>query len=292
MRISVGVAADMGTARVVEVSWEAFAARLVAPPTRGRETMAEFHAMDRDAKGRLKAANWYVGGPSVDGKRGKASFPERTLVTLDIDDATPAFLVSLARGNGTEYAYHTTRSSTPEHPRLRLIIPLREPIPSDLCARVTLGLKAKIDRPGVVVDGCSVDPNRLLYAPTLCADAPHVAGWCRGEFPDVAKLAAQAPPEAARPAIAPGNYPRADWRLVMEELGARIEPSPRYRGEFTTLCPWHSDTSPSLDISPDVGKMYCWSCRNGGTVVSYVMQVLGCTPKEAGAYIRSVMEFR
>jgi len=288
MRISVGVAADMGTARVVEVSWEAFAARLVAPPARGRETMAEFHAMDRDAKGRLKAANWYVGGPSVDGKRGKASFPERTLITLDIDDATPAFLAALARGNGTEYAYHTTRSSTPSRPRLRLVMPLREPTPADLCARVTLGLKAKIDRPGVVVDGCSVDSNRLLYAPTLCADAPHVAVWQRGAFPDVAALVALAPVEAPRERRR-SDHPVTDWRKILEELGARIEPSPRYKGEFTTLCVWHDDTNPSLDINPEVGKMFCWSCRRGGTSVSYVMQVLGCDAREAGMYIRSVL---
>ena len=282
-----GIPEDRGTAHAIESPWPAFAKRLIAPPLRGSETMAEFAAMPKERRDALKLARWYVGGSSIDGKRTLASFPTRTMLTLDIDDATPAFLAGLLKGNGTEYVVHTTRSSTPERPRLRLILPLDEPVPADLHARAVEGLITKLDRPGVVVDRCSMDAARLLYVPTLCADAPHVAAWHKGRRPDVAALAALVTVQQDR--AKPRHDIRvADWRKVLEELGANIQPSPRYKGEFTTLCVWHSEAHPSLDISPDTGKMFCWSCRRGGTAVSYVMQVLGCDAREAGMYLRSL----
>ena len=281
-----GIPEDRGTAHAITSPWPAFAGRLIAPPPRGSETMAEFAAMPKEQRDRLKLARWYVGGASVDGKRTLASFPTRTMLTLDIDDATPAFLAGLLKGNGTEYVVHTTRSSTPTAPRLRLILPLEAPIPADLHARAVEGLITKLDRPGVVVDRCSTDAARLLYVPTLCADAPHVAVWHKGRRPDVAALAALAPKPVAKERRI--DHGITDWRRVLTEMGADIEPSPRRRDEYTTRCVWHPDSHPSLDIT-EGGKMFCRSCRRGGTTISYVMQVLGCDPREAGAYIRSVL---
>tara|TARA_R110000868_G_scaffold307310_2_gene568737 strand:+ start:447 stop:1235 length:789 start_codon:yes stop_codon:yes gene_type:complete len=257
--------------------------------------MVEYAQAPKETRDRLKLANWYVGGPSVDGKRTKDSYPLRTMLTLDIDDATPAFVAKLHKGNGMEYVFHTTRSSTPDAPRLRLIFPLAAPISADLHARVVLGLASRIERnPGVIMDRCSIDAARLLYGPTLCRDAPHVAGRCPGAFPYVEALAALAPTPVP---VVPHRVPvvgrssnLGDWEIVLRELGAVLEPSPRYKGETTTRCVWHTDDHPSLDINPDMGKMFCWSCRRGGTVVSYVMASLGCDAREAGLYIRSVRE--
>ena len=41
---------------------------------------------------------------------------------------------------------------------------------------------------------------------------------------------------------------------------------------YVTLCPWHKDSNPSLQINPDRQSWKCWVCDDGGDVFSYVMK--------------------
>ena len=51
--------------------------------------------------------------------------------------------------------------------------------------------------------------------------------------------------------------------------------------EWVTICPWHSDTKPSLTINEDGTKCYCHVCQSGGSVLSYYMQQTGTEFREA-----------
>jgi DNA primase len=44
---------------------------------------------------------------------------------------------------------------------------------------------------------------------------------------------------------------------------------------FVTLCPFHNDTHPSLQVSPDKGIAYCFACRKGGDIFSFYQEIEG-----------------
>jgi DNA primase len=50
---------------------------------------------------------------------------------------------------------------------------------------------------------------------------------------------------------------------------------------FKGLCPWHKDTSPSLQVNPDRQTWKCWVCDIGGDAFSFVMKQEGCDFREA-----------
>jgi len=50
---------------------------------------------------------------------------------------------------------------------------------------------------------------------------------------------------------------------------------------YTALCPWHSDTKPSLIVNPERQSWKCWVCDIGGDVFSFVMRREGVEFREA-----------
>lgn len=50
---------------------------------------------------------------------------------------------------------------------------------------------------------------------------------------------------------------------------------------YVALCPWHDDTRPSLQISPERQSWKCWVCDIGGDVFSFVEQKEGIGFREA-----------
>jgi len=201
---------------------------------------------------------------------------------------------------------------------VRLYFPLAEPLAAEQHGDVALGLCAlleasSVDELGeqhVTVDRASTcDLARLMYLPTLCADAPYHAIHLHGAFPDLAVLAAAGAQERRRlegeakaasepraPQGPPVPPPRRDEERVddhgldaMRAAGAMITVSPRRKSELTTHCPWHDDQSPSLDITAD-GRMVCRAgCRPGGqpiTWLRYVCEVRGLSEAEAFRFAR------
>jgi putative DNA primase/helicase len=51
--------------------------------------------------------------------------------------------------------------------------------------------------------------------------------------------------------------------------------------ELTTVCPFHDDHAPSLNINPEKGTYLCRSCHAGGDVFEFVQQFRRCTFPEA-----------
>lgn len=282
-----GQAASLAACEDHAGTWGELVAWATAEPARSPETMAEYAALPGEERQRLKRADWIVGGPVAGGHRMAAAVPVRTILTVDVDECSPEALSDLEfqRGwpRGWAYCGHTTRSSTPEAPRVRLYLPLAEPLPAAEHRLAALGLVAMLEAASVDEHGvqhltadraATADAARLMYGPTLCSDAPHVAIVSEGTFPDVTVLVAagraadvQGAPTAAREAP---RAPRQAWddddidRHGIEALracGVPLWQSPRRATELTTVCPWHDDKNPSLDIATD-GRMVCRAgCR-------------------------------
>ena len=45
--------------------------------------------------------------------------------------------------------------------------------------------------------------------------------------------------------------------------------------EAVTLCPWHSDSSPSLTINDDKNMCFCFACGGGSDAIAYIQQKFG-----------------
>lgn len=111
-------------------SWSEFLQKLQSP-VRTEETIEQYAAMDASPKkDDIKDVGGFVGGKlSSDGHRRKSEILNRSMLTFDLDDATPELLTQIQQITEFNWAYYSTHKSTPERPRLRIIIPLLRPIP-------------------------------------------------------------------------------------------------------------------------------------------------------------------
>ncbi len=70
---------------------------------------------------------------------------------------------------------------------------------------------------------------------------------------------------------------RAD---IVELIGAHVRLR-RTGRNYTGLCPFHSEKTPSFSVNPERGFFHCFGCGAGGTVFDFVMRTDGVTFPEA-----------
>ncbi len=73
-----------------------------------------------------------------------------------------------------------------------------------------------------------------------------------------------------------GDFQDAKERIreavdIVDVIGG-YHPLRRQGRDFVTLCPWHNDSRPSLQINPTRQTWKCWVCDIGGDVFSFVMK--------------------
>ena len=74
----------------------------------------------------------------AEGRRKRGCCQTRSMVTLDIDNAqsgTTEDLCQTVEGLGCDYLIYSTRKHNPQHPRIRIIIPIDRPVSADECVR-------------------------------------------------------------------------------------------------------------------------------------------------------------
>lgn len=70
-------------------------------------------------------------------------------------------------------------------------------------------------------------------------------------------------------------------KLPIEELvGQYCQLKKKGRG-FVCLCPFHQDTHPSMQVSPDKGIAYCFACSKGGDIFSFYQEIEGIDFRQA-----------
>jgi putative DNA primase/helicase len=173
IRYAEGDGVNLGDAKNVESSFRKLALSL-SKPVVTRETFAKYKTLPDAEQHRLKRiAGWMIRAPISGGKRSKDSVEPGRLITLDIDKATPGFMEQLLAGEVfTAYtmAVHTTRSHTPENPRVRIILIAKTAIPPDDYQRVVRILSQILDPDMHVVDKVSARVAQLMYRPSCSAD--------------------------------------------------------------------------------------------------------------------------
>lgn len=146
------------------MDWEQFAERCARFTVTGC-TAAEYAAMDNDSRSRAKDVGGFVGGTLKDGIRKKANALMRSLVTLDLDGGgfDPEALLDDMERSGVEGVIYSTHSHTEERPRVRVVVPLAQPLPAADYAAAAMQLVS--------------DLGWTDYVDTSCYDVVHLFYW-------------------------------------------------------------------------------------------------------------------
>jgi hypothetical protein len=190
-------------------------------PTVSPETIEEFLAFPADQQAEMKKkSGFFLGGTSIDGRRRSSSIDQRSVVALDVDTCTPEQLKRIRRGYGPiaeyDWVMHSTRKHTPQKPRVRIIVPLRESVTAEEYEAVARIIAAKLLPDPTesidIVDPCCFRVAQMMYLPTVCSNGEfvyqenvgsvisgkrhlsfHVGDWRKGENLPVSQKHQQGP---------------------------------------------------------------------------------------------------
>ncbi len=70
-------------------------------------------------------------------------------------------------------------------------------------------------------------------------------------------------------------------KLPIEELVGQYCQIKKKGRQFVCVCPFHQDTHPSMQVSPDKGIAYCFACNSGGDIFSFYQKIEGVDFKQA-----------
>ena len=170
-----------GHADTKVMTWQEFLDRLQDPTILHDVTMKRYHALPKAEKDSLKNNGAFAGGvfAPVRKNRNRKSLLYRTMVTLDVDEATgdewDDFTLMHDEWNAAMY---TTCSSTPDAPRYRFILPLSRNVDPDEYEAVARMVATWFNIDGT--DRHSFMVEHIMYWPTYCCDAPRVFDYQQG----------------------------------------------------------------------------------------------------------------
>ncbi|MGC2205883.1 MAG: hypothetical protein WA719_08185 [Thermoplasmata archaeon] len=195
-----------------------FASLMSVQPVSDRPTWAQqrdvlLRSEERKEKGGpLWSPVVYTGGT-----RANSNVKELTAFVADIDDGTPASqLESHLRSLGVEFVLHSTHSSTAEHPKYRVVVPLSTPVPAADWPAIWPAFNQQLVL-GHSDSACK-DPARAYYLPTHAPGASTFMASAHG-------VLAGTPERGTASSVPTGVPTRPDFDLVAssEQLLARVE---------------------------------------------------------------------
>ena len=160
------------------ISWDELRERL-AHPLRTAETQAEYAQMKSSGRSIAKDKGGFVAGELQGGLRRASNVVCRSMLTMDLDNATTSFLEEYKALSPYSTFIYSTHGHTSERPRLRLIIPLTRDISADEYQAVTRYFASE---QGInQFDPCSFIPSQLMFWPTVSSDGDYVFEEVSGE---------------------------------------------------------------------------------------------------------------
>jgi len=135
------------------------------------ETVEQYARMKKDEQDQIKDVGGFVGGHLREGKRRNGYVVSRSIITLDVDFATPDLweYIELI----TDYAMlaYSTHKHRPDKPRYRLIIPLKEPVSAEAYEAIARKIADNIGMD--YFDDTTYQPTRLMYWPSTSKDGEY-----------------------------------------------------------------------------------------------------------------------
>ena len=178
MRISTGKSRQDIDWKVKKTSWETLCNKL-STPVRTKETVAEYKAMTKDNKSKVKDVGGFVGGVIRNGRRTKANVECRSLITLDADYAEQGVWDRVSAILDYAMCCYSTHSHTPELPRLRFVIPLSREVTPEEYEPIARQVAKDI---GIEqFDITTYETSRLMYWPSVSSDGEYIFEVSNGE---------------------------------------------------------------------------------------------------------------
>ena len=135
---------------------------------RTAETLAEYAAAPKSRQDEIKDIGGFVGGLLAGGRRKAGSVLHRGLLTLDLDSAPVGFWSDFQTFYDCAACTYSTHKHTPEHPRLRLVIPLNRAV--DVTEYEAIGRRIAGELGIEYFDHTGFQPYRLMYWPSTSKD--------------------------------------------------------------------------------------------------------------------------
>ena len=150
-----------------DISWEDLCQR-VSSTIRTTETMEEYRKLKKGAQDNIKDVGGFVGGQLREGRRKNGMVLCRSMLTLDMDYGEPGIWDEIDLLHDFRCCVYSTHKHTPEHPRLRMIIPLSRDITEEEYPAVARMVAKEV---GIdLFDDTTYEACRLMYWPSTSAN--------------------------------------------------------------------------------------------------------------------------
>lgn len=154
MKYTIAVGTDLGTVQNKSFEWDKIVER-----------------MSQHEVAISKGGRYFVGGEYSSSERKEANLLNRSLLTLDIDNIVGMSVgdleLMLVLSIDCAFVAYSTFSHTPEHPKIRIVVPLSRTVSPDEYREVSRDFISLL--PDLTFDPCSFVPNQLMYLPA-CPD--------------------------------------------------------------------------------------------------------------------------
>lgn len=167
MKIAVGNSRMDKKWKNQDISWADLCARC-GSTIRTTETVEEYRKLKKGQQDGIKDVGGFVGGHLREGRRKNGMVLCRSLLTLDMDYGTPDIWDEITLFHDFKCCVYSTHKHTPEHPRLRLLIPLKREISEEEYPAVARMVAKEI---GIdLFDDTTYEASRLMYWPSTSAN--------------------------------------------------------------------------------------------------------------------------
>lgn len=150
-----------------DISWDELC-RKVSVTQRTTETVEEYRKLKKGSQDAIKDVGGFVGGSLREGRRKNGMVLCRSMLTLDMDYGKPGIWDEIIMLHDFQCCVYSTHKHTPEHPRLRMIIPLSREVTEEEYPAVARMVAKDI---GIdLFDDTTYEACRLMYWPSTSAN--------------------------------------------------------------------------------------------------------------------------
>lgn len=231
-------------------TWRELITRL-SETNRDSVTLEEYLAKPIAWQDKRKNQGYFVGGQFEGGQRTIRALDERSLLTFDVDNCSPALLAEITSGLGPigdyEYFVYSTRKHTPAKPRVRIVMPVVKPVSKAQFGAVARVVASLIDPKMEAVDPVSFRPAQIMYWPSTCREAEFIAYHNKGILIDSDAVL-----------VAFGDWtdysklPRSPREKDLRATADKVEDPKLKRGPVGAFCRTHDIHSAIQAYLPDV----------------------------------------
>ena len=68
---------------------------------------------------------------------------------------------------------------------------------------------------------------------------------------------------------------------LLKYIEQNWQPAKKLGSEYKSLCPFHDDKNPSMSINDDKGVYFCYSCKAGGNLITFIKEYKNFSSEEA-----------